>query len=646
MENAIMSWLYTIIFAGLIFSSESNLPEVSNNFTDSNVQAIVQQDETERFTQTYPLNANGKVSVSNVNGSIAVETWDRNEVKLEYVKTADSRERLSEVQIRIEARKDSFSVETDFEQWKRNDGKWKKNNRFDIQYRLIVPRSAILDEIETVNGSVSITGAGNLTKASAVNGEVRAINLRGAANLSTVNGTVEADFEALQAGSRISLNTVNGTVNLTIPSDANATVKADTLNGSITNDFGLTVRKGEYVGRDLYGKIGSGDVQIRLNSVNGALSIKRRNDGRNVKPATNLLNLKREDADEDWDDENNSNVKPPKPPRPPRPPKPPKPPKPPADGEITGEVIRKSVEEGLKQAGKEIEKLGPELEKQYAEAIKQAKNVNSEEMKAQIKEAMARMSEANWTIGSPNIETKNESFTVKGTPKVTLEARDCDVSVRGWDKSEVQYSVTRISKNGIQIPINFKATQNGSDVNMKFVTSGGAADENYFEEMNRVRIEIFVPKKSNLRIVTSGEIRLEGVSGEINLQGADETINVRDSDGKLSATSADGRLRIIGFRGELDAKTADGEINLDGVFDKLSARTINGAIILTLPENANVNIESNRKDIIGEGVLLDYQGDGRSTSVWKVGSGGANHLLYTTADGRVIVRAANSIRSY
>ncbi|MDQ3712097.1 MAG: DUF4097 family beta strand repeat-containing protein, partial [Acidobacteriota bacterium] len=258
-----MSWLYTVIFAGLMFSSGNDLPQASKNFTDSNVQAIVRQDETERFEQTYPLNSNGRVSVSNVNGSITLETWDKNEVKLEYVKTADNRERLSEVEIRIEGRQDSFSVETNFEKWKRSDGKWNKNNRFDIQYRLIVPRNAILDEIETVNGSVSITGAGNFTKASAVNGQVRANNLRGTANLSTVNGTVEADFNELQAGSRISLNTVNGTVNLTIPSDANATVKADTLNGNITNDFGLPVRKGEYVGRDLYGKIGSGDVQIR-----------------------------------------------------------------------------------------------------------------------------------------------------------------------------------------------------------------------------------------------------------------------------------------------------------------------------------------------------------------------------------------------
>ncbi len=645
-----MSWLYTIIFAGLMFSSENNLPEINNNFTDSNVQAIVQQDETERFEQTYPLNANGKVSVSNVNGSITVETWDRAEVKLEYVKTADTKENLAEVEIRINARKDAFSVETDYDDLNRRNSAGRKNfGKLQVEYRLLVPRNALLDQIATVNGSVNITGAGNMTKASSVNGVVRATNLRGAADLETVNGTVEADFNKLQAGSRISLNTVNGTVSLTIPSDANATVKADTLNGNITNDFGLPVRKGEYVGRDLYGRIGSGDVQIRLNSVNGALSVKRKNDGRNVNPATNLLNLKRAADDEDWDDENNSNVKPPKPPKPP---KSPKPPAPPANGELDGEAINKAIKEGLKQAEKEIEKIGPEFEKQYAEAIKQAKNLNSEEMQAQIRqarekyrEAMTRMFEANWTVGSPNIETKNESFNVKGTPKLTVEAGNCDVSVRGWDKSEVRYSITRVSKNRTQIPLDFKATQNGSDVNIKFTASDGAANGGFFDEMNRVRIEVFVPKKSNLKIVTSGEIRLEGVSGDIDMQGADDAINVRDSDGKLQISAADGRLRIVGFRGELDAKTTHGVMNLDGDFQKLSARTIDGTIVLILPENANVNIESNRKDIVGEGISLDYQGDGRSTALWKVGNGGANHLLYTTADGRVIVRAASLIKT-
>ncbi len=637
-----------------MFSSENNLPEINNNFTDSNVQAIWRQDETERFEQTYPLKASGRVSVSNVNGSITVETWDRAEVKLEYVKTADTKENLAEVEIRIDARQDALSVETDYDDLnRRNSGGRKNFGKLQVEYRLLVPRNAVLDQIATVNGSVNITGAGNMTKASSVNGAVRATNLRGAAELETVNGMVEADFNDLQAGSRISLNTVNGTVSLTIPSDANATVKADTLNGNITNDFGLPVRKGEYVGRDLYGRIGSGDVRIKLESVNGSLSIKRKNDGRKLNPATDLLNLKREDDDEDWDDKNNSKVKPPKPPKPP---KLPKPPAPPANGEIDGEAIRKSIEEGLKQAGKEIEKIGPELEKQYAEAIKQAKNLNSEEMKAQIrqaqekyKEAMTRMSDGYFIVGSPAIEQKSGSFVVKGTPKVTVEAKNCDISVRGWDKSEVSYSIVKISR-GSQKSLERDSTvsvkNSDSEISIKVSEEATMPGGGVYEDLTKVRVEVFVPKKSNLNIITNGEIRLEGVSGEIDLQGTEESVNVRDADGKLSVKTARGRIRVIGFHGAFDGKTTDGTMNLEGDFQNLSARTIDGTIILTLPENANVNIESNRKDIVSEGVSLNYQGDGRSTSVWKVGNGGANHLLYTTADGRVIVRAANSIKTY
>ncbi|MDQ3179243.1 MAG: DUF4097 family beta strand repeat-containing protein, partial [Acidobacteriota bacterium] len=265
-----MYWLISLVMAGVMFSSESSLPVRTNySLTESNI-IKVKLDETERFEQTYPLNANGKVSVSNVNGSITIETWDRNEVKLAYVKTADTKENLDDVQIRIDARQDTFAVETEYEAIKNRTAKNYK--KLEVEYRLTVPRNAVLNEIETVNGSVNITGATNTTKASSVNGEVLATNLRGTANLSTVNGTVRADFDQLQAG-RISLNTVNGTVDLTIPSDANATIKADTVNGKISNDFGLPVRKGEYVGSDLYGKVGSGDVQIRLNSVNGALSV-------------------------------------------------------------------------------------------------------------------------------------------------------------------------------------------------------------------------------------------------------------------------------------------------------------------------------------------------------------------------------------
>ena len=645
-----MSWLISFVVAGLMFTSESNPPvAVSRNFIESkpNVEKMNRFDETERFSQTYPLNANGRVSVSNVNGSVTIDTWDRNEVKLEYVKTAENRERLATFQVRVDARADSFRVETDYDEFRRDNRNSWNNGKSEVQYTLTVPRNAVLNEIETVNGSVSIANAANSTKASSVNGQVRATNLRGAASLSTVNGTVEADFDQLQAGSRISLNTVNGQANLVIPSDANATVKADTLNGSIVNDFGLPVRKGEYVGRDLHGRIGSGDVQIRLNSVNGTLSLKRKNDGKSVNPATNLLTSKNEDDwDDDDDNDNGSRVRTP---RPPRTPKPPKAPKPPRNVIIDNNEINKSVEESLKEAQKEIENIKPELEKLNADALKKAaESMKTAQMQEQLREAQekyketfARMADMSWTIGSPSIEEKSDSFTVKDKPKVTIEAGNSAVSVRGWDKPEVRYSVTRFSKFRNQTPLDLQATQNGSDVNIKFTENRGNNTKNndknfntfFFDETNRVRIEVFVPKKSNLKITTGGEIRLENVSGDVDLQGAEQSINVRDAGGKLTAETSDGKIRVIGFNGEINTRTASGAINLEGDFHGLSARTIDGIITLTLPENVNANIESNRKDIVGEGFSLIYQGDGKSTSTWKIGNGGEKHLLYTTADG-------------
>ena len=119
-----------------------------------------------------------------------------------------------------------------------------------------------------------------------------------------MNGEVISDFDTLETGTKVSLSTVNGRVSLTLPSDVNATLKAESLNGNISNGYGLPVRKGKYVGRDLYGRVGSGDVQVRLESVNGDLSISRKSDGRNVNPAVDMLPQKGRD-DEDMDDSDN-----------------------------------------------------------------------------------------------------------------------------------------------------------------------------------------------------------------------------------------------------------------------------------------------------------------------------------------------------
>lgn len=642
-----MSWLISFMLAGMMVTSQSGFAAFSgDNFvTPSLPQSVVVSsqivllDETERFEQTYPLNANGKVSVSNVNGSITIESWDKSEVKLEAVKTADSRESLSGVKINIDSKPEYLKIETEYDSWKnRAEGMW-KNRKLEVQYRLWVPRTAVLDEIETVNGSINVSNMTNLTKISTVNGEIRAINLRGTTSIETVNGTVNAEFESLQNVANISLSAVNGTTNLVIPSDSEATIKAETVNGSINNDFGLPVRKGKYVGRDMYGRIGSGAVKINLETVNGALSVRRRQDGKNVNPATNLLPAKSEDDDAIM-------IAPIVPPNA----RSARPVRDVDTAQINAEVARAmkdsqkemlKAQKEMQKAQKDLDALSPEIEKVTTDAINQSMNavgvVMDGKMQAQIARAAADgmkmgMRQARLSMRGayqPNIERKTETFTVKDKPKVTVNAKDCKVFVRGWDKPEVSYTILKRSNGGEQTALQATARQNNSEVNIDVPT-------NQADDADEIRVEIFVPKKSNLRIFTDREIRVEGISGEVDLKGASEAINVRDVDGKLAVTTDDGAIRIIGFSGELVSKTVEGMMSLEGNFEKITADAGDGAIILTLPDDINATLHANTEEVTAQG--FDLLKDDGQEMLWRIGKGGANYDLRT--GGQIVIRSA------
>lgn len=640
-----MSFLYSLVLAGLVLNNVGGLSLEKRSLGAKPDAPIVTKntilDETERFEQSYPLNPNGKVRVSNINGSITVEAWDKPEVKLEAVKIGDSQESLAEVEIKVDAQQNSFSVEADYLNRRQNGEKgWKNYRKLEVQFHLMVPRTAVLDEVETVNGSVTVSNFVNTTRISAVNGNVKATNLRGNASLSTVNGTVSADFDVLESTGKISLETVNGQVNLLIPSDSNATIKADTLNGKIVNDFGLPVRKGEYVGKDLHGRLGNGDTQIKLSSVNGGLLINHKNDGKNLSQPTNLLNDKGRSNNEDWDNDkdNARNIK--------------------IDKEKMNREIARAIDESNKEIA-ESQKQIAESQKEVREAMKELKNISPEiaevtneavrisleglkNIKPADFEKLARIADINWSSAAPRIEKKTETFAVKGTPKVSIDAKNCDVSVRGWDRSEVQYVVKKFSRNREQNTIQTKVENTDSKVNITVVNGD---NETFFDDSNEVRIEVFVPKKSDLKIVSTGEIRLENVSGELDLNGTDEAINVRDSSGKLRVSSVDGRVRVLGFQGEINTKTTDGEVYLEGNFSAISANAGDGNIYLTLLENTGATFVSNSDVSFADNKnSSELKLVKESENTWRIGNGNAKYN-FDFGDGRLFIRNANSIAS-
>ena len=231
---------------------------------------------TEEFHQSYPLTLTGRVSIANINGDVHISAWDRNEVKIDAVKRAYSRERLSEATIDVTNTPDSVTIKTKYAERNLNfDSRTRENNPASIEYTLTVPRGSRIEGVELVNGSLDIEGVQGDVRASLVNGKVKANDLSGEANLSTVNGAIEVNAAGLAESKGITLNSVNGSIVLRVPSGASAQVRASTVHGQISNDFGLTVEEGQHVGRNLTGQIGSGGPRIRLNNVNGSISIKR-----------------------------------------------------------------------------------------------------------------------------------------------------------------------------------------------------------------------------------------------------------------------------------------------------------------------------------------------------------------------------------
>ena len=237
---------------------------------------------SEEFHQTYALNGGGSVELRNVNGDVRITAWDRNEVKVDAVKSARTKERMDEAQIVVEASGNRVFIKTQYPEHDLTFSDENVNNPASVEYTLMVPRGARLERIEVVNGSLQITGTTGEVRASCVNGRLTAKDLAGDSTLSSVNSGVDASFTRMP--SRLVLKSVNGTVNLTVPSDVNAEVSAKTVNGAIDNDFGLHVHHGRYVGHDLRGQIGSGGARIDLEDVNGTIALRHASDGKRMNP--------------------------------------------------------------------------------------------------------------------------------------------------------------------------------------------------------------------------------------------------------------------------------------------------------------------------------------------------------------------------
>lgn len=236
---------------------------------------LARADVSATVEETRPLVANGEVVVENVNGPVTVESWDKAEVRLVAIRKARTQADVDALEVRIDSTEKRFEVKTVYNG---KDGNWFKKftNTGEVRYTLTVPHRATLRKIETVNGAITIANIHGRVNAKTVNGRIDARGLRHEVELNVVNGAIHAEFDTVSDKQDIELEAANGGIEVRLPADTSAELSANTVNGSISNDFGLDPNADRWVGRELEGTIGDGAARIRLRTVNGSIEIRKR----------------------------------------------------------------------------------------------------------------------------------------------------------------------------------------------------------------------------------------------------------------------------------------------------------------------------------------------------------------------------------
>lgn len=612
-----------------MFAQDQSVRPLPSVPSTENRTAVEQPGEElrEEFHQTYPLSATGRVSLENISGGVQIKVWDRAALQLDAVKKAYRKDRLAEAKIEVTASEEIIRIKTEYPYGSLNfrGGERRYDNPATVEYTLTVPRRAVLESIELINGSLDIEGVEGNVKASSINGRVTTNGLLGEAKLSTINGQLQATFTRLDESKPITLNSVNGSVNLIIPSDSNAKIRAGTTHGSITNDFGMQVRHGEYVGHDLEGQIGSGGPRIKLDNVNGSIKISRAQDGRSVSPATSVI-LDREKIRQEM----NSSAE--------------------ADraeqakamaeaarvsnetARLTRQVqreVQRQVDAQLRQSQRELEQVQREVQRQQMQNKPEVRVFRRARPPVGVG---AGAGAGAWKAKSQEAKV----FAVSGAPRVNITTFDGHVTVRGWDKAEVSYNATKHAADDETLrQISIRGEQQGQ------VVSINATNPNDYH--GSVSMEVFVPRQATVHVSSGdGAVSLDGVQGDITLRSGDGAIAVANSGGQLQVNTGDGTIQISKFDGQVDARTGDGAIALDGNFNALSARTGNGEISLMVPAGSSFTIETNAPDeISNEGFIVaeDITTSPRLKR-WKVGNGGKVFVL-RTGDGLISLRPRN-----
>jgi len=187
--------------------------------------------------QKYPCDPNATLSIRNTDGSVRIYGADVAEISVEAIKKAYTSERLKEIIVNVKATRKSVTIETIFPP--RENGFSLSDRSGTVEYIIIVPQTTKIAQLELVNGEVLVDGLrGGSATAHLVNGWLAGHNCFGDLNFSIVNGRIDLAYDWWESQKfSVKASSVNASIRAILPSDASATIAAQTPTGWIVNGF-------------------------------------------------------------------------------------------------------------------------------------------------------------------------------------------------------------------------------------------------------------------------------------------------------------------------------------------------------------------------------------------------------------------------
>jgi hypothetical protein len=224
--------------------------------------AAVTKDKTV-IKGTYPLGANASISLFNLTGRIKVEGWDEPQAEVRVIKEGGSEQDRQAVQIKLDAGSDRLSLETSPT----------RSSPVEVHYELKLPRRVREIQIKSADSEVELSQIAGTINVTLQGSSIELSDVSGTINTKIVQGDTKATVSGKLSGPQV-FKSVNGDIELQLTADVNADIKAETIDGDIEVDEALNLKvEKRRVGQTVAGRVGSGGVPIKIETVNGDIRI-------------------------------------------------------------------------------------------------------------------------------------------------------------------------------------------------------------------------------------------------------------------------------------------------------------------------------------------------------------------------------------